>query len=141
MTEQPVFLRMGDVVEANGKTIRENNMEIVHSYAVGDLVEVKYDKWHEDGACEVVHARLWIVSCIRDCDGTPLYSLSPTPRHKWVHAEILFDWGCDIGIRPTKQDIADNMLNHVVIGLPEKDLTKIEITEDIKRGVGALKVE
>lgn len=58
-----------DIIETNGKSRFENNMELVHSIPIGALVEVniensKYDK-----------IRLYVVHYSRDCDGTPLYGL------------------------------------------------------------------
>ena len=38
-----------DIVEENGKTIRENNLEKQHKYQVGDLVEVELSEWHGEG--------------------------------------------------------------------------------------------
>lgn len=57
----PWLLR--NVVEANGKTIKQNNMERTHGIPLGTLVET------EEGL------RLWVVLQGRDCDGTPLYWL------------------------------------------------------------------
>ena len=59
-----------------GKTYREENLELKHNVPVGALVEAQWDSWFGDGACWKVHARLWVVGHNRDCDGTPLYSLS-----------------------------------------------------------------
>ena len=70
------LIPIGDIVEGNGKTIRENNMCIKHNIPIGTLVELKWDKWHHGGACEKIHARLWVVKHARDCDGSPLYNLS-----------------------------------------------------------------
>lgn len=72
----PGMFMISDVVEKNGKTIRENNLEKCHTIPVGTLVEVKYEEWFGDGACEKVHARLWAEKHSRDCDGTPLYMLA-----------------------------------------------------------------
>lgn len=55
----------GDVVEKNGKTIKENNLEQTHNFPVGSLVEIKDTQ-----------ERLYVKKLTRDCDGTPLYSLS-----------------------------------------------------------------
>jgi hypothetical protein len=52
------------MVEANGKTIKQNNLERTHGIAKGTLVET------EEGL------RLWVTYQGRDCDGTPLYWLS-----------------------------------------------------------------
>lgn len=59
-----------DVVEQNGLTIRENNMNRVHGIPVGALVEIDCKE------CDEHQLRLFVVQHARDCDGTPLYSLS-----------------------------------------------------------------
>lgn len=61
---------------ATGKTRKQENMELHHAIPVGSLVEVRFDRWYGEGACMKAHARLWVVSHDRDCDGTPLYTLS-----------------------------------------------------------------
>jgi hypothetical protein len=119
------IMNVADIVEENGKTIRENNLARNHKYKVGDLVEVKLHENYDDfGACIKFHARLWIVNCGRDCDGTPLYSLSPTPRHKWdsVSVEVKFDgdeW-CRI-----KESVSQNIFYKVLGGIPEECLTLV----------------
>ncbi len=57
------FIFMADIIEKNGKTIKENNLERKHKYSLNSLVEL------EDGE------RLYIFEHTRDCDGSPLYSL------------------------------------------------------------------
>ena len=54
-----------------GKTFRQENNELQHKYNVGDLVEVI--GWDDD--CEYTGMRLYIIGCVRDCYGTPLYVL------------------------------------------------------------------
>jgi len=62
--ETPVkIIMLSSYVEANGKTIKENNTAIKHSIPIGTLVEI------ETGV------RLFILKHHRDCDGTPLYSI------------------------------------------------------------------
>lgn len=63
-------IRLHDIVEENGKTIRENNLEIPHTIPVGSLVEVTY----EDS--DLFGLRLFLVMHIRDCNGKPLNYLS-----------------------------------------------------------------
>ena len=53
----------GNLVEENGKTIKENNLNKEHKIPIGSLVEI-------DDVC-----RLYVVNYSRDCDGTPLYNL------------------------------------------------------------------
>lgn len=62
LDKAPYLLR--NMVEANGKTIKQNNMEKTHNIQKGTLVET------EEGL------RLWVTYYGRDCDGTPLYWLS-----------------------------------------------------------------
>lgn len=109
------FVILHELIEANGKTIRENNLEVAHQIPLGTLVEVKYDKWHGNGACTKVHARLWVVMHGRDCDGTPLYSLS-----QWNDPAFAKQVGQMEG------------------GFCESSLTPVEITKDLIDGVGAL---
>ncbi len=50
---------------------KRENLEKPHAYKVGDLVEVI--PWDDD--CEYAGIRLYVIGCVRDCDGTPLYVL------------------------------------------------------------------
>lgn len=58
----------------SGKTYREENLEKIHKIPLGTLVEVDFN----DEYCESPRKglRLFVVRHDRDCDGTPLYSLS-----------------------------------------------------------------
>jgi hypothetical protein len=72
MTETPrtVIIPYSSIVEENGKTIRENNLEIKHRIPVGALVEI-----HGSDGFSWNGVRLYVREHTRDCDGTPLYSL------------------------------------------------------------------
>jgi hypothetical protein len=59
------IIMIHDLVEANGKTIKENNLAKVHQIPNGSLVELD------------TGARVFVCGHARDCDGTPLYLLSP----------------------------------------------------------------
>ena len=142
------YINVADIVEPNGKTIRENNMEKQHNLRVGDLVEVKTDEWKGDGACMKIHARMFIVWCGRDCDGTPLYWLSPTPRDKMddIVVEFTLD-GKRVSTRRI-EELDEGYEERITMGqkfyygfyggFPEDSLTKIEITERIKQGYDSL---
>lgn len=54
----------------NGKTVRENNLELKHDIPLGTLVEIDCDY------IDVHGLRLFVGAHGRDCDGTPLYSLT-----------------------------------------------------------------
>lgn len=72
MNNDVVFV--GDLVEANGKTVRENNLNAEHTIPLGAIVEVSAE-------CVTSHRlRMFVVQHSRDCDGTPLYSLSFDPE-------------------------------------------------------------
>jgi len=57
-----------DLVEKNGKTIKENNLKLKHKIKIGTLVEIINCENYEG-------VRLYVVYHSRDCDGTPLYNL------------------------------------------------------------------
>ncbi len=139
MTE---IVNVKDIVEENGKTVEENNLDIQHNIPIGSLVEVKYDEWGGNGSCIKVHARLWVVEHTRDCDGEPLYSLCKYPLHnmKADSEHILYLNDPDLRDKEVvlKNDISVNIIYGVVSGIAEKELTIIKITQDIKDGVGSL---
>ena len=60
----PTYIIAHDIVEKNGKTVRENNLEIQHKIPLNSLVELNNG------------VRLFVVVHTRDCDGTPLYVLN-----------------------------------------------------------------
>jgi hypothetical protein len=67
---------VADIVEANGKTVRENNRVIPHALPIGALVEITTDCPIGEFGSVYKGVRLFVVSFARDCDGSPLYSLS-----------------------------------------------------------------
>ena len=113
MSQRIIFVH--DIVEENGKTIKENNLAKHHNIPLGTLVEVKWDEWFGEGACWKVHARLWVVSHDRDCDGTPLYALS-----KWNDPEF------------AKQ------VKQTHNGFSEESLTPVETTTRLREGYDSL---
>lgn len=70
LADGSTLVMVHDLVEENGKTIKENNLARAHNIPVGALVEVD-DKGER--------RQLYVVYHARDCDGTPLYSLSEYP--------------------------------------------------------------
>lgn len=100
-----------------GRTCREDNLARKHRIPIGTLVEVKWDTWFLDGACWKVHARLWVVKHTRDCDGSPLYSLS---RHR---------------------DPSEAYPLYVHGGFAEDSLLVIDVTPGLIEGHGALQWE
>lgn len=128
------------IVEANGKTIKENNMEVTHNIPIGALVEYKLERWYGEGSCAVIHARKYVVAYSRDCDGTPLYHVGTAPISTWmeemdIDPSLVFTYNPDNG---RLFDLARSIYK-LDINLSEEMLTVVEITEDLKRGVGQLK--
>ena len=135
-------MNVADLIEKNGRTVLENNMEKPHNISIGTLVEVQYDEWMGDGACTKAHARLWVISHDRDCDGTPLYTLSPYKKTPFDGAKIILPpgyWSEKHNYETLlKSDITNNILSRAKSGFTEEDLTPIEVTQEIKDGVGSL---
>ena len=134
MQEQPqdktVVVNFRDLVEDNGKTIEQNNLTKKHNIPVGALVEFKISHWHGGGACEKIHARLWIVSHDRDCDGTPLYTLS---RNRVPSSGSIVIQGIAL-----KEYLSQAIINNHVSGITEESLTPIEVTPELEDGYGSL---
>lgn len=80
---------IGDIVEKNGKTVKENNLKKVHNIPVGSLVEIDYENDEEYKG-----VRLYVVCLTRDCDGTPLYNLCHNKTKTKVDKEGFrnYDW-------------------------------------------------
>ena len=64
----------GNIIENNGKTIKENNNAIKHTIPLGALVEIL--TWDSESEEKYGGLRLFVVELSRDCDGTPLYGVS-----------------------------------------------------------------
>lgn len=67
-----VFLK--DLVEENGKTVYENNLEKNHIFSIGEKVYYETEQITTLGP-KSVKGIFTIFSLDRDCDGTPLYAV------------------------------------------------------------------
>jgi len=72
------LMKICDLVDPSDKkkrTYREINLSKNHNHSIAELVEISGG------------ARLFVVRQSRDCDGTPLYSLSHDPwsLSNWIH--------------------------------------------------------
>lgn len=56
------YHKIYDIVEENGLTIKENNLNKMHKYQINDLVAL------------TTGAIVFVAMQTRDCDGTPLYA-------------------------------------------------------------------
>lgn len=156
MREARGYMAFSDIMEANGKTIHENRSAQEHKYPVGTLVEVQREEWEGDGACEIATSRMWVVEHNRDCDGTPLYSLSfhrPQcllgPGRKKDKVLLYYpemevggpDYRAPGGLSGTffNEEFSRKQLEKWRTGYPEESLTPIEVTQEIKDGRSSLK--
>ena len=111
------MINFSDIVEENGKTIYENNLTKTHNIPIWTMVEVKWDEYYGDGACQKIHARLWVVKHNRDCDGSHLYILGKDMigyRSPLLYDSVTFG------------------------GFSEENLSVIKVTDDIKIGKDSL---
>ena len=77
------FTNIADLTNPDsGKTFREENNEMKHKYKVDDLVEIIFEDSEYEGM------RLYIIGCVRDCDGTPLYVLGSKGMELWQKAFV-----------------------------------------------------
>ncbi len=92
MTE---LVLIGDIIEKNGKTIRENNLSLNHNIPLGQVVEVEIETHSSlvvgDTGIKGM-ARLFVVKHDRDCDGTPLYGLSNYPITYHQNSFLSREW-------------------------------------------------
>jgi hypothetical protein len=79
------FINIADLKNPKtGKTYREENNAKQHKYKVDDLVEII--SWGDD--CKYGGMRLYVIGCVRDCDGTPLYVLGSKGMELWQKAFV-----------------------------------------------------
>ena len=148
------YMAFSDIMEENGKTIRENRSAMEHKYSVGTLVEIQFEEWESGGACSVGTARMWVVEQNRDCDGSPLYSLSfhpPTCISGKEKDEVLLyypemefggpDYRAPGGLPGTffNEEFSRKQLEKWKTGYSEESLTEIEVTPALRSGKDALK--
>jgi len=77
------IINFSDIVEENGKTIRENNRQRRHKYPIGTLVEFEVDEYHGGNAHIKGTVRAYVCYHNQDCDGSPLYDMSMWDPTKW----------------------------------------------------------
>ena len=119
------------LVEANGKTIRENNLEKRHRLREGQQVRVYTCDSEDDppGTLDHVHTDrcqshvAFILWCGRDCDGEPLYWLGG--QAAWHEMEVL-------GHARTFDSMLWRILNNTQGGYGESSLAPSDIVSDLR---------
>ena len=117
------IIRVHDIVEDNSKTIRENNLDKAHNIPLGTLVETTVED--DRGVSRSrTRALLFVVGHNRDCDGTPLYSLSMTHPDFMEDVRVTHQHGT---MRmPYNAEISRSIYYRIHSGYPEDSLRVIE---------------
>ena len=116
---------VSETVEQNGKTIKQNNLEKKHNIELGTLVEITSDDSLHDEEDQHNGLRLFVVQHTRDCDGTPLYSLSfnKAAGRKFQSAKDDLEKQAEGSL---EQDLASwmtiNLQGSILNGFPEESL-------------------
>jgi hypothetical protein len=109
---------VADIVEENGKTVRQNNLEKKHNIPIGSIVEVYVNVEHQNATYPDVQVNLSgkcnliVVGHTRDCDGTPLYTVADIPY-------------APLGMKYSKQReelLVESFAHCVKVGYAEEDL-------------------
>ncbi len=80
------MIMIADLVNPEtGLTWRQENEAKTHKYSVDDLVEVVADPEYPSATDGM---RLYVIGCVRDCDGTPLYVLGSKGMPLWQEAFV-----------------------------------------------------
>jgi hypothetical protein len=115
----PNIVFMKDIIEENGKTIYENNMDRKHKFPVGTRVYFEHETITTCGP-KFEKGIFEIYSQDRDCDGTPLYSLISESNNVikgWI------DMGMDENI--LRKYIAQFGAYGCIHGIPESVLMEV----------------
>jgi len=130
MNDTPRIIMFADIVEENGKTIRENNMAREHKYPIGTLVEVAWDEYF-GGCCGMaVKAHLHVISHNRDCDGTPLYTLASKHPDEWEERfNMTLDEFLGLPLFHPKRVFIEHLLGMYTHGHGEDSLTPVPVDE------------
>lgn len=139
MSDNPTVICVSDIVMEDGRTWRDQNLEdLHHGIPLDTLVEVQYDSWFGDGACEKVHARLYVVEHTRDCDGTPLYSLCQYTRSEMQDIFGVYFAKHGSVQNPSDLNAGQKGILNIRHGFSEESLTPVKVTEDLKKGYDGL---
>jgi len=119
------------LVEANGKTIRQNNLEKQHRLQEGQEVRVYTCDGEDDppGTIDHVHDDqcashvAFILHCGRDCDGTPLYWIGGLAACSEMQAR---------GSTHTFNNMAWRVFNQVAGGYGEEDVFPSDFVNEMR---------
>lgn len=131
------IMNVADIIEENGKTIRENNKAKTHNIPVNTMVEFHLEDLDENGAGYNAKVKGYVYQHTRDCDGTPLYSIS------LVHPSKLLGVSEDSGVGVVmridrhsnwfflKKEMEIQWLNKICNGYTEDALTVVTPKQEV----------
>ena len=134
-----VIQLVSEIVEANGKTIRQNNMEKKHKIPIDTLVHFKGSDWFGRGAFMRYEGRFYVIAHNRDCDGAPLYTIGEKPREH-ILASLRELGYLEDAVGFEQLGCMKNFLLRYfflwfqVSGIDEDSLTPVEITQEVLDG-------
>jgi hypothetical protein len=111
---EPLVQNFADIVESNGRTIRQNKMAQTHKIPLGTLVKIPVTDENRYCFGKYEGTRLFVVQHNRDCDGEPLYALSPN--------KDLFK---DVNMNSNRERLWARM--NIVDGITESDLRVVDL--------------
>lgn len=124
-----ILIPVHSIVEANGKTIKENNLAKKHNIPLNAIVEAEISDEHSHTFYKG-KGRFYVVAHTRDCDGTPLYSIS-LDKTEVVNSDDIIGIICNCEGKHIviKQEISRKIFYRVHSGYNEELLKLISLPE------------
>jgi len=118
---------VGNIVEENGLTVKENNLKIQHKIPLGTLVELQIEEYEEDEKY-LGRMRLYVNEHSRDCDGTPIYRVGMHPNFVRDNIKQRTDFNRLLGIYENPKYLIDSIERSMIFrAFPEESLIIIEL--------------
>lgn len=127
------FVNVADLKNPEtGLTWRQENLQRKHSIPIDTLVELLPYGEGDDDYNEHTGLRLYVAAHDRDCDGTPLYSVSLCHRLERERRDRLIE-GCVVEAGGMRLRGSALMYSHVISGMSEHDLKVIAPPRDLSK--------
>ena len=119
-----------DIVEPNGRTIEQNNLAKAHKYPIGTLVSFDTDEFFresEKGNCQTkTSGALYVMEHLRDCDGSPLYSIGNADLSDEGSAELYHIMNKRDDLHRMVKNAMLQGLFHMIRNIGEESLTPVK---------------
>lgn len=126
------FVNIADLKPAGSdKTYRQLNAEMIHRFPIGVMVNYRTGEWDDDRDAYVYqNLQLYVVSHDRDCDQTPLYTLSMHTEKKRQSTRDFLRY-----LLPDRSEKAIDLFSRLqgeIHGIPEEGLSLVPQEEYLK---------